>query len=732
MPARRRHVPSLLLVAGTLSATGVDAQVAQELRDTLPNPVRVRAVRVTAPAVEPGSALPNVGPDATRYGRRSDWLAPPVGAQALNAARQAFGRAPGVMVWEQDMSGVQTSVAVRGLSPNRSWEFNTRQDGADIAADPFGYPEAYYTPPVEAVDRIEIVRGAASLQYGPQVGGLLNYVMRRGREDVPVALDLAQRGGTGRLAATTASLGGQVAGFNWLALGTVRQGDGWRTLGEFRQATGALRAAWSPSPRATLTASVTRMAYRIRQPGGLTEAQFAADARQAMRPRDWFGAPWTIPQIALDARLAPATRLRVSAFGLLGERNSLGILAPPTVLDSGATPRRLDRDAYRNVGVEARLVHGATLAGRPATLAAGLRWSRGLTSRWRARGADGADFALGETGPRTLDLAFDTRNAAAYAELGIEVVPGLTVSPGVRLERLAMDGAGSWSPAGSAFLPAGRPVAVAGTRVTRVPLVGVGVSWMLGGGLEGYGNLAQSFRPVTFAEQYPTDLVGVDPALRPARGLTADVGVRRATGAGVTFDLGAFWLRYGDRIGVVGGAALGADADRFPAGVRRNVGTSTHYGLEATADMDLTGLASRVGAPGRLAWWTSAARTVAAYTAGPLAGRQVEHAPAWIVRSGLTWRAGGATATLQGNWVAGAWSDASNTRWRADGLQGWIPGYRVADATLRVPLGGVAVEATVQNLFDARYFTRRATGYPGPGIVPGDGRVLIAGLVVGR
>ena len=93
-----------------------------------------------------------------------------------NNSRQLFGRIPGIMVWESDGSGIQTGIATRGLSPNRSWEFNIRQNGYDIASDVFGYPEAYYTPPADAVAKIEVLRGASSLQYGPQFGGMINYV----------------------------------------------------------------------------------------------------------------------------------------------------------------------------------------------------------------------------------------------------------------------------------------------------------------------------------------------------------------------------------------------------------------------------------------------------------------------------------------------------------------------------------------------------------------------------
>ena len=99
-----------------------------------------------------------------------------------NTMRQVLAKVPGIHIWESDPSGIQIGISARGLSPNRSWEFNVRQNGYDIAADPFGYPEAYYNPQLQAVQRIEIVRGQGSLQYGPQFGGLVNYILRNGSE----------------------------------------------------------------------------------------------------------------------------------------------------------------------------------------------------------------------------------------------------------------------------------------------------------------------------------------------------------------------------------------------------------------------------------------------------------------------------------------------------------------------------------------------------------------------
>ena len=99
-----------------------------------------------------------------------------------NTMRQVMAKVPGIHIWESDGSGIQIGIGSRGLSANRSWEFNIRQNGYDISSDPFGYPEAYYTPQLQAVQRIQIVRGTGALQYGPQFGGMVSFGLRDGSD----------------------------------------------------------------------------------------------------------------------------------------------------------------------------------------------------------------------------------------------------------------------------------------------------------------------------------------------------------------------------------------------------------------------------------------------------------------------------------------------------------------------------------------------------------------------
>ena len=84
----------------------------------------------------------------------------------IKSGRQVFAKLPGVFVYDMDGAGNQINIASRGLDPHRGWEFNIRKDGIITNSDMYGYPASHYSMPLESIDRIELVRGTGSLQYG--------------------------------------------------------------------------------------------------------------------------------------------------------------------------------------------------------------------------------------------------------------------------------------------------------------------------------------------------------------------------------------------------------------------------------------------------------------------------------------------------------------------------------------------------------------------------------------
>lgn len=167
-----------------------------------------------------------------------------------NVMRQVMAKIPGIHIWENDGSGIQIGIATRGLSPNRSWEFNVRQNGYDIAADPYGYPEAYYNPQLQAVQRIEIIRGHGALQYGPQFGGMVNYILRDGSEfKKSFQVETQQTIGTYGLTNLYAGAGGRTRKWNYFAFFDRRQADGYRANSQYYTNAGFITVTYRPTKR---------------------------------------------------------------------------------------------------------------------------------------------------------------------------------------------------------------------------------------------------------------------------------------------------------------------------------------------------------------------------------------------------------------------------------------------------------------------------------------------------
>lgn len=93
--------------------------------------------------------------------------------------RQLFAKISGIFVYDMDGTGNQVNISIHGLDPHRGWEFNIRKDGIITNTDMYGYPASHYNIPIEAVEKIELLRGTGALQYGPQFGGMLNYISKK-------------------------------------------------------------------------------------------------------------------------------------------------------------------------------------------------------------------------------------------------------------------------------------------------------------------------------------------------------------------------------------------------------------------------------------------------------------------------------------------------------------------------------------------------------------------------
>lgn len=105
-------------------------------------------------------------------------------------------------------------------------------------------------------------------------------------------------------------------------------------------------------------------------------------------------------------------------------------------------------------------------------------------------------------------------------------------------------------------------------------------------------------------------------------------------------------------------------------------------------------------------------------------GNRVQSVPYWIARNGLTLRSARFSGTLVHSYTGETYADALNTRTpSSNGAVGLVPSYGILDLSASYEISSrLHLRASINNLTDERYYTKRPEFYPGPGIWPSDGR----------
>ena len=638
-----------------------------------------------------------------------------------NNARQIFAKVPGLNIWESDCAGLQLDIAARGLGPSRTAHFNTRQNGYDMSADALGYPESYYMPAMQAVDRIEVIRGAASLQYGTQFGGMLNFKLKEAPYK-PIELTAEQAYGSFNLLNSFVSVGGTLDKVDYYSYYQYRTGDCWRDNSCFDSHLAFARVGLQATDKLKIGFEYSLLDYTAQQPGGLTDDDFASgNLVQSRRARNWFQVSWNLMAATLDYQFSPTTELNIRTFGLLSRRGALGNLVQIGVPDNPDEERTLISDDFMNFGTEARLLHRFSLFGKSSATVLGARYYNGQTER--RQGAASAEETpsfrfLNPEDPEEFDYEFPSQNYALFAENLIDITSRLSLTTGLRWEYIRTDSDGVWKLNRRDF--AGNLVSSTtntdqSSERRNFPLWGVGASYYLTNDLNLYANYSSNFRSITFSDlRVVNPNFQLDSLITDENGFNADLGLRGRLLDWLTLDVSVFLMRYNDRIGQY---ELPGSTTLF----RTNIGDSRHFGIESYLEIDLLDL-TQIDMPNSLlALFVNLSATNATYIQSDITAildRKVEYVPNIMLRTGLNYGWKGLKATYQFSYLGEQFSDATNSTFNPNALTGIIPAYHVMDFSLEYQFDRYKFTGGVNNLTDEKYFTRRAESYPGPGIIP--------------
>ena len=670
-----------------------------------------------------------------------------------NNMRQILAKVPGMHIWESDGSGIQIGISTRGLSPNRSWEFNIRQNGADIAADPYGYPEAYYNPPMQAIQRIQIIKGAGALQFGPQFGGMINYIMRDGKSETkPVTIQTAQTIGNFGLYNNFIAVGGRKNNFYYYAFYDKRSAEGFRKNSAYNTQTLYFSGGYQISKKVDIAFDFTNYNMLSQQPGGLTDADMSGDITKSTRFRNWFSTPWLTGNIKFNWKINNNQLLQIMAFGMDADRKSVGftkaIDIPDTIFAKTLqyAPRELAIDKYHNRGIEASYLFNYFIGNQKQTFTAGVRYFTSFTERFqKGIGSSGTDNNFTSNWIFPGEFNFDTKNYSIFLEQVFRVSKKLLLIPGVRYENIYSVASGR-----SGFNTDGTEIKIVAPPQKRNFLIaGFGLEYHLDNGLEMYGNINQAYRPILFSDmQAVPGTEVIDANLKDASGLNSDLGIRGLIGKWLYLDASVFALQYNNRAGRL---SL-YDANNKAYTLKTNVGNSFTAGLEALIEIDAmahTSLKKKFKMPVFVSYSFNDARyqdfNVSVKNASGINeskninNNYIENAPRNILRTGvnIAYLNDKTNQELfnigfQYSFVDQTFNDALNTvSFTSNAQNGLIPKYSICDLNLKVNLKkDIFLKFAINNLTNAKYYTRRSSGYPGPGVMPSDGRTILFTLDV--
>jgi iron complex outermembrane receptor protein len=548
---------------------------------------------------------------------------------------ETLNRVPGIVVQNRQNYAQDLQISVRGFGARST--FGVR--GVRLIADgipatmPDGQGQAASFD-LASAERIEVLRGPFASLYGNSSGGVVQVFTADGPE-YPT-LDATLMAGSYGQRRGALRFGGQASCVNYTVSASRFETDG------YREHSAATRDTVNAKVRTALGAgTLTLVASGLDQPDtqdplGLTRAQFEADPRQVDSSAIAFNTRKSIRQRQLggvyDLPLGGVDALSARAYG--GDRRVVQFLGQDgdTPLGSGGVVD-LDR-TYGGLG---------------------LRWTRRTAAVTWSAGADldrlqerrrGYVNNAGVQGALRRDEDDSVTNTDAFVQGEWNVSDAWTLSAGARASRVRFESRDRYvtavNPDDSGSVAFSRTTPVAGVLFKASERVHV------------YANAGAGFETPTFAElsYRPGGATGLNFALKPARNVQYEAGVKTRQAAGLRVNAALFRTETRDEI--VTNASSGGRTDFKNASRTQRDGAELSLVARLPASFEAT-----------LAATALRARFTEPFTAGTTAipaGRRLPGVPAQVVQAELAWRpAGGFHAAVEARHSARIFVNEANT-----------------------------------------------------------------------
>ncbi|MGH9661865.1 MAG: TonB-dependent receptor domain-containing protein [Bryobacteraceae bacterium] len=604
-------------------------------------------------------------------------------------ANEVLRRVPGVHIREDSGPvGMRLNIGIRGLNPDRSRTVLVLEDGLPLALAPYGEPEMYYSPPIDRMSRVEVLKGSGSIMHGPQtIGGVLNFVTPDPPERPQGSVELT--GGQRGFFTGQAAYGGSKGRAGWYVNALRKQGDGWRKFWfDINDVTGKFNFAAGDRHRLGAKLGI----YKERSNStylGLTETQFRRDPDFNAAAGDLLFVERKSGSVRHQWIVSPSVLISSGGFAYTTTRNwrRQDFTRSPSGAEVLLRDLRIHNNrAFDVAGVETRV----SIDRARHRVELGARW---LSEEHRDRRLE--DAALRD------DEVRDGRAVSAFVQDRIYLSPRFHITPGLRLERYRY--------ARDIRLPA---AARRGDSVTQA-IPGIGAALQAAGPLTLFAGVHRGFAPPRVKDAITR--AGVSLELDAERSWNYEAGARLALARGLRMETTLFSTDFQNQI-------IPASQSGGATSTLLNAGRTGHRGVEALVSFQRpAGFWSEL----RYTWLP-----VARFGTGIFRGNRLPYAPrnslgllgGYRFRAGVHFQIDGARAGDQ-------FGDNRETRApSADGTIGLLPAYWVWNFSVgqEVRRERFTVEpfVAVKNLANAIYVSSRAP----QGIQPGMFRQVNGGV----
>jgi len=649
-----------------------------------------------------------------------------------NNARSMYNKVVSLNIVQTDNAGLQLNIGGRGLSPRRTSNFNVRQNNYDITPDPLGYPESYYIPAYESLENIELIRGAGALQYGTQFGGLINFNIKK--PNLKKKFEIITRNSIGSydLLSHFTSISGTINKFGYYTYYNHKKGNGFRPNSDFYSDNLYFYSSYSINEKSDLSFELTYLNYLAHQPGGLTDQMFNQDIYQSNRKRNWFSINWLLGNMKFNYLISKNTSIVISSYILDAYRYSIGF-RPNRVNDFDANQERdLIKSNFNSFGFESKLIHNYSLFDFNMVSLFGLKIYSGENSTEQGPGSDGSDANFNFQNslfPNYENQSFYLNPNSNYSFFGENIIyinDKMSLMPGFRYEYIKTASDGYYrqinlDAAGNLLL--NNLVQSDNMRKRSFILFGIGYSFQIMDWSEFYSNLSQNYRAVTFADinTINPNFV-INPNIQDEDGYTFDFGFRGKFKEYFSYDISFFHLSYNNRIGFVQKEFYDQIIGVRVKNEKGNVGDATILGNENLFNFNLNELLS-FKSKLKINYFINLSHINSEYTnsdVNGVQGKEIEYVPEINLKTGFNLSYKTISTNIQYTFMSQQFTDATNSiNGDLSGIVGEIPAYSILDLSIKcLLLNNIEIDFGINNLLNNYYFTTRATGYPGPGIMP--------------